>query len=176
MAETAQKTETSLDDMMHARPQKEHAWLQKLVGEWSFETDAAALPGQEKPAKAGGTESVRSLGELWILAEGQGEMPGGEPANTLMTLGYDPNTKRFVGTWIGSMMTHMWVYDGELDPDARVLTLNATGPSMTTPGKSAQYQDIIEFKSDGSRTLTARTLGDDGKWVQFMTANYRRQK
>jgi Protein of unknown function (DUF1579) len=30
--------------------------------------------------------------------------------------------KRFVGTWIGSMMTYMWVYDGELDRSERVLT------------------------------------------------------
>jgi Protein of unknown function (DUF1579) len=175
MAETAQKTETPAEHMMNARPQKEHEWLQKLVGEWTYEIDAEAPPGQEKPAKSIGTESVRSLGGLWTVAEGEGDM-GGEPASTLMTLGYDPKTKRFVGTWVGSMMTHMWVYDGELDRGERVLTLNATGESMTTPGKTTQYQDIIEFKSDDHRTLTGRMLGDDGKWVHFMTAHYRRQR
>jgi Protein of unknown function (DUF1579) len=46
---------------------------------------------------------------------------------------------------------------------------------MTTPGKTTQYQDTIEFKSDDHRTLTARMLDDDGKWVQFMTADYRRR-
>ena len=37
----------------------------------------------------------------------------------IMTLGYDPQKKRFVGTLIGSMMTHLWVYDGALDAGRR---------------------------------------------------------
>jgi len=83
-------------------------------------------------------------------------MPGGIAATTLMTLGYDPAKGRFVGTWIGSMMTHLWVYDGELDPAGRVLTLNSEGPSMTGDGSFAKYQDIVEFMSDDHRVLTAR--------------------
>jgi len=46
--------------------------------------------------KFNGTESVRSLGGLWILAEGQGETPGSGSATTILTLGYDPQRKRFV--------------------------------------------------------------------------------
>ena len=42
-------------------------------------------------------------------------MPGGGTATTMMTLGDDPQKKRFVGTWVGSMMTYLSVYDGELD-------------------------------------------------------------
>jgi hypothetical protein len=160
---------------MKAEPQKEHQWLHNLVGEWTYETDEPTQPGQPT-AKASGTESVRSLGGLWVLAESKGDMPGAGPAVSLMTLGYHPEKKRFVGTWIGSMMTYMWVYDGELDSAGRVLTLNAEGPSMSGGGKNAQYQDVIELKSNDHRTLTARTLGEDGKWQQFMTVEYRRKK
>jgi Protein of unknown function (DUF1579) len=119
---------------------------------------------------------VRSLGGLWILAEGQGEMPGGGSATTLMTLGYDPQKKRYVGTWIGSMMTHLWVYDGALDATARVLALDTEGPDMAGEGKLAKYQDVIELKSDDHRVLTSHRLGDDGKWHWIMTANYMRKK
>ena len=45
---------------MKAEPQKEHEWLQKLVGEWASEAEATMEPGQP-PAKFTGTESVRSL-------------------------------------------------------------------------------------------------------------------
>jgi hypothetical protein len=159
---------------MMAEPQKEHRWLQKLVGEWTSEAEMME-PGKP-PDKAKGTESVRSLGGLWFLAEGQGEMPGGGEATMLMTLGYDPQTKRYVGTWIGSMMTHLWIYDGELDAAERVLTLNAEGPSMAGDGKMAKYKDVIEVKSDDHRVLTSHVLGDDGNWQHFMTANYRRKK
>jgi hypothetical protein len=160
---------------MKTEPQKEHQWLQKLVGEWTSEADAIMGPGKP-PEKFKGTESVRSLGGLWILAEGQGEMPGGGAATTMMTLGYDPQKQRYVGTWIGSMMTHLWVYDGALDAAGRVLTLDAEGPSMVTEGKMAKYKDVIECKNDDHRVLTSRVLGDDGTWHEFMTANYRRKK
>ena len=160
---------------MMAEPQKEHEWLQKLVGEWTYESEATMEPGQP-PKRFSGTENVRSLGGLWILAEGQGEMPGGGTATTMMTLGYDPPKKRFVGTWVGSMMTYLWVYDGELDAAESVLTLNAEGPSMATEGKIEKYKDVIEFKNDNHRVLTSHMLGDDGEWHGFMTANYRRNR
>ena len=132
-------------------------------------------PGQP-PSKLEGSESVRSLGGVWILAEGQGEMPGCGAATTVLTLGYDPQKQRYVGTWIGSMMTHLWVYDGTLDAAERVLTLNAEGPNFAVEGKMAQYRDVIEFTSEDHRVLTSHMLGDDGEWHGFMRANYRRLK
>jgi hypothetical protein len=161
--------------MQMPEPQTEHQWLQKLVGDWTFESECVMGPDQP-PMKSSGSESVRSLGGLWTLGEGRGEMPGGGIGTTLMTLGYDPARKRFVGTFVGSMMTHLWVYDGALDPDGKVLTLDAEGPSFVGDGKLVKYQDIIEFKSDDHRVLSSQALGDDGKWHRFMTANYRRSK
>jgi hypothetical protein len=160
---------------MKTEPQKEHHWLQKLVGEWTMEGECDMGPDQPK-SKSTGTEKVRSLGGLWTVGEGQGEMPGGGEATMIMTLGYDPEKKRYVGTWIGSMMTYLWIYDGELDASGKVLTLNAEGPNMLTPGKMTRYKDVIEFKSDDHRVLTSHALGEDGKWHQFMTAHYRRKK
>lgn len=160
---------------MQATPQKEHQWLQQLVGEWTTEAQMAG----ESDEACKGTESVRSLGGLWILAEGRGEMPGGGGATMIMTLGYDPGKKRYVGTWVGSMMTHMWLYDGELDASGTVLTLNSEGPDMSpgaVPGRLAKYKDVIEIKGADYRMLTSHWLGADGKWQQFMTAHYRRAK
>jgi hypothetical protein len=46
---------------MEAKPQKEHEWLHKLVGEWSFEGECGMGPDQP-PMKSTGTETVRSAG------------------------------------------------------------------------------------------------------------------
>ena len=161
--------------MTHAKAERQHTWLHKLIGEWTYEAEAVMEPGKP-PTKSGGTERVRSLGGLWILAEGEGQMPDGSPAAMLMTLGYDPSKQRFVGTWVGSMMTHLWVYDGALDAAERVLTLESDGPSMAGDGKTARYRDAIALESDDQRTLTSSALGDDGGWHEFMTARYRRKK
>jgi hypothetical protein len=119
---------------------------------------------------------VRSVGGLWVVAEGSGEMPGGGPATTLITLGYDPQKQRFVGTFVGSMMTHLWIYEGALDPAANVLTLDAEGPSFSGDGTMAAYQDIVEIRSDDHRVLRSRVRGPDGTWNEFMTGHYRRKR
>ena len=64
---------------MKAEPQKEYVWLQRLIGDWTYETEAVMEPGKP-PIKTTGSETVRTLGGLWIVGEGQGEMPDGSPA------------------------------------------------------------------------------------------------
>lgn len=160
---------------MKVEAQKEHRWLMQLLGEWTSEAEMEVSPGQ-KAEKCLGTESVRALGELWVVCEGRGEMPGGGPATMQMTLGYDPEKKAFIGSWAGSMMTHMWVYNGTLDAKANVLTLNTEGPSFAGDGKQAKYRDEITLKSKDERVLTSQVLQDDGSWKRFMTATYRRVK
>jgi hypothetical protein len=160
-----------------AKPQKEHEWLHKLVGTWAAEMECSMGPGQPT-TKGTATETVRSIGGLWVVAEGQGDLPGCGPATMMMSLGFDPQKGRFVGTFIGSMMTHLWIYDGALDASGRALILDAEGPNCAGPadGKLAKYQDIIEWQSDDRRVLRSRMLGEDGTWREFMTAQYRRTK
>jgi hypothetical protein len=161
---------------MHAEPQKEHHWLQKLVGEWAYENEASMGPDKPKETFRG-TEIVRSVGGLWTVGEGSNDMPGGGTSKMIMTLGYDPQRGRFVGTFIASMMTFLWVYDGSLDAAGKVLTLDAEGPNFA-PGAQgmAKYKDSIAFLTDDHRTLTSRMLGPDGQWHEFMVAHYRRKK
>ncbi len=159
---------------METKPQKEHDWLQKLVGEWAADMECVMEPGQP-PVKSKGAEVTRAIGGLWTVGEGSGEMPGGGQATSIMTLGYDPQKQRFVGTFIASMMTHMWKYEGTLDASGQVLTLDTEGPSMSGDSGMAKYQDVIAFISDDHRTLTSRIKGDDGTWTEFMTAHYRRK-
>ena len=161
--------------MMNAEPHKEHRWLEGLVGEWTFESGPCDAPVPE-PAKVTGTENVRSMGGLWVVGHSQSLMPGGGPAQMMITLGFDPDRKRFVGTWVGSMMTNMWVYEGELDATGKVLTLSTTGPAFDGSGKTARYQDVITVKDADHRTLTSRVQCEDGRWTEFMSASYRRRK
>jgi hypothetical protein len=144
-----------------------------MVGDWIYEVEALMEPGKPK-VRFTGKESVRSLGGIWIIAEGSGEMPGGEIGYTVLTLGYDPQKQRYVGTWVGSMMTYLWLYEGSLDGARKVLTLDSEGPNMAAPGTLSRFQDIIEIKSKDHRILTSRMLGADGQWQEVMTAHYRK--
>ncbi len=158
---------------MDATPQVQHQWLDKFIGKWTSTSEFQMEPNGE-PSKSTGTEIVRSIGGLWIVAAGESDMPDGCAGTTMMTLGFDPQLDRFVGTFIGSMMTHMWVYNGSLDTTQKVLTLDTEGPNFTQSA-IAKYQDIIEFVSDDYRVMKSQILMEDGTWNHFMTAHYHRQ-
>jgi hypothetical protein len=161
--------------MQIPEPTAEHKWLQRLVGEWTFEHECSMGPDQP-PMKSTGIETVRPVGGFWTMGEGRSQMPDGSPALTYMTLGYDPQTKRFVGTFIGSMMTFMWIYNGTLDAAGKALTLDTKGPDFSGGSELVDYQDIIEFVNDDHRLLKSQLRDQDGNWNQFMVANYHRKK
>lgn len=118
-------------------PGPEHLWLQRLRGDWAWRSEAVA--GQDHPP-CGGTERGQGIGELWMELAGQGDY-----GVSRMTLGFNPTTGRFQGTWVGSMANHMWVYDGELDESGEALVLQATGPSFTGEGM-ARFRDVVAFE------------------------------
>jgi hypothetical protein len=158
---------------MHGKPQKEHDWLKQLVGEWTYETDCSMGPGKPRETFKG-SQSARMIGGLWLVGEGLCEMPGGGTGTMLLTIGYDPQKGRYAGTWVGSMMPMLWVYDGAMDETGKVLTLESDGPSFAGDGTMAKYRDIVAITGDGAYQFSSHVLGPDGTWTEFMTAQYRR--
>jgi hypothetical protein len=155
-------------------PGEHHKWLEKLVGTWTVESE---MSGPDMPPmKSTGTDTVRSLGGRWVLCELKAEMPGMGTMSAVLSLGYNTETGKYQGTWIDTVHDHLWVYAGTLDSTGKILTLETEGPNMMDPAKgNTKYRDVIEFKSPDHRTLTS-SAHVDGKWVQFVTANYRKTK
>jgi hypothetical protein len=161
---------------MHPQPQREHQWLEQLIGQWTWESDCAMGPGQPH-LKLTGTESVRSLGGIWTIGEWRGQMPDGGTADSIITLGFDPAKGHYVGSWVGSPMTFLWIYKGTLDPTERILTLAAQGPNFADGGKTTVlFHDVITIIDKDHRTLTGKMQDADGGWHEFMTTHYHRKK
>jgi hypothetical protein len=151
---------------------EQHRWLQQLVGDWSYESTVRM--GADSTETFSGTDRVRALGEFWVIAEGEGEFPGDGPAKMVVTLGFDPVKKRYVGTFIHSKMSYLWHYDGELDGTRRILTLESIGPAMDGSAATARYRDVIEIIDESHRDFSSFALGEDGNWREFMRARYTR--
>jgi len=154
-----------MPDFTLPMPQKEHEWLHQLVGEWSWESDSV---------EGHGTEVVRSLGGIWIVAEGRGTAPDGTLSTTIMTLGYSPGRKKYVGTLVTSSMTDPWVYEGFVDRDSNALVLDTEGASFADISKRTRYKDIIRIVDEHDRTTTSSYQGETGTFDEFMTLRYRR--
>lgn len=102
--------------------------------------------------------------------------PDNSPMHSLVSLGFDPVRGKFVGSCIASCMTHHWLYEGSLDADRRILTLDAEGPSFVGDGSMAKYQDIIEVVDQDTYLFSSQILDSNGHWVKFMSGKHTRRK
>ncbi len=160
--------------MKKYEPTREHLWLARLVGEWTWSHDVEPT-ATTKVTRLEGTESYRAVGPFWVVGESVGSMPDGDLHVSLTTLGWDPGKGRFVGTWIGSSMPVLWAYDGELDEAGRSLSLYSDGPAMDGSDAVIPYRDVMTFVDDNTRTRTAYTKDAGGQWTEFMHVEYRRR-
>lgn len=159
---------------MGTKPVKEHEWLQNLVGEWTTKSEMWMEPGGETMT-AEGRETVKSLGGLWAVAEGEGSMPGGGRYTSYSAIGYDVSFNEYRGCWFGSMSSHLWKYVGAMSEDKKTLTLTCEGPDMETDGETAMYRDVIELIDKDHRTMSS--YGQDkktGEWNKFQVVHYTR--
>lgn len=150
----------------------QHRWLQQMVGEWEFESECNMGPGQAL-VNDRGVETVRMFGDIWMISDSRSG-DGDSSWSAVITLGYDPKNECFVGSFIASMMTNMWIYKGQLDKTEKTLTLDTEGPNFAD-GKITRYQDIVTMINATERTLTSQMWGEDNQWHPFMKALYRRK-
>jgi hypothetical protein len=160
---------------MFDKPQAEHEILGKLVGSWKAVTECKLPDGSTE--KSEGQLTFRSLGGLWVIGEGvfmQG--PGGEDVVSQFTIGYDASRKLYVGSYLSSCMTKLWIYDGEYDAAGKKLVLTAQGPRFDGKPGETLYHDVVEYVSDDHFILWSEVQGEDGSWTKFMTCDHFRVK
>lgn len=156
-----------------AAPLPEQAILKKFEGEWKATSECKAGPDQTFTCQS--TMKGRMLGHNWVIAESEASM-GDEKVHAMLTLGYDPTTKKYVGTWVDSAMNHLWKYSGEVNKEGTKISLFAEGPNLLAGGKVTKFEDAYEFKSDDEIHITSKILTEDGQWVQFMSGVAKRVK
>lgn len=147
---------------------KEHRWLQQLVGEWTFEAKGMGSTGE-------GRDKVRPLDDYWIVGEMEGAMSDGNRWRSLLTMGFDPQRKRFVGSFISEGSTWFWTYDGWLEADGRSLVMEAKGPHWEDPTQTLDYRDVHRIDGPGQRSLLSYVKKPDGDWELMLEVTYRRQ-
>ncbi|MCA9052759.1 MAG: DUF1579 domain-containing protein [Planctomycetaceae bacterium] len=152
-------------------PAPEHAFLKRFVGEWT--TESQCQMGPDQPAMpCQGKFNARMLGDFWLISDTEGSMAGAS-VHAVLTLGYDPQQQKYVGTWVDSMMNHLWKYEGAVEGEK--LILEASGPNLLAGGRPALFRDIYEFKSADEIAVSSQMQTEDGAWVTFITGTARRK-
>ena len=156
------------------QPTKEHQFLSQFAGEWNATSEMLFAPG-EPPLTCEGTESATLLGGFWLVQQGESNVFG-TPVKNMLTLGYNPNTKKYIGTSLCSMDSFLWEYEGTADESGKKLTLTTTGPSPLDPSKTTKYREILELKDQNHKTFTTFMHTDEGTWQKIISIDYRRKQ
>ncbi len=157
---------------MFAKPQAEHQWLEQFLGEWDYVNECQM--GDGKTTQTRGTASCRSLGGVWLIFESAWSSAEHGTHSTIITLGYDPAQKKYLGTFVGSMMASLWHYVGELQ-DGKRLPLLSEGPKFDGSGRG-NYRDTFEPIDQDTWLFSSELQGDDGQWVKFMSSTHTRKR
>jgi len=118
--------------------------------------------------------AAMGLGGFWLTYEYKGEMMGA-PYIGHGTLGYDQQKQKYVGTWIDSMKSGLFLSEGTSDEHGKVFTMIAQG-YCDSQGKAIVMKQIMEVKDRNSWTLTFVAPNPDGKETATGTIEYKRRK
>src|SRR5262249_46642477 len=130
------------------KPTKEHEMLKTRVGTWDATVKIAGMPDS---GDAKGTSVMTMVGDFWIAEEFTGTMRG-QPFKGRGVTGFDPEKKKWVGTWIDSMVTYLTVMEGTSE-GANKIVYKYEAPSQTGAGL-AKHRLVCEAKDNDHFSLT----------------------
>lgn len=154
------------------KPTKEHALLKKNEGTWDATIKDLSDPSKPKVTK-GVEVNKMTCGGLWLLSEFTGKM-GDETFTGVGTMGYDPDKKKFVGTWVDSMQTYVGLTEGTLSDDGKTMTSWMEGKDPS--GNPMKLKMVTKYKSDNEHTFTMILPLPGGKEMPMMEIEYKRKK
>lgn len=152
-------------------PSEEHGILTQDVGEWTIEGKMLMPEGFQEFK---GEEKVVAIGEFWTVSHYSSDIFGGLKGSS--TLGFDPISKTFVGTWVDSFQPAVTHMKGTYDKDAKTMTYDTTGIGMD--GKPMPGKIVIQYTDENSHTFTMMhrdPTGQTDKMVTTMEMKYTRK-
>lgn len=104
-----------------AAPGAAHEMLAKMAGTWTTHTKSWMAPGKP-PMESSGTSAQKMLFDgRYLQQEFFGDMMG-TPFTGFGLCGYDNQKERFVSTWIDSMSTAIYYFEGSGDAEGGTIT------------------------------------------------------
>jgi hypothetical protein len=154
------------------KPGPEHQVFKEDEGLWDATVEIFQGPGAP-PMTSKGVETNRiGCGGLCLISDFKSEMMG-QPFEGHGTTAWNPEKKKYVGSWSDSMSLGLATSEATWDPATKTFTAWMEAPDAT--GKATRVKSVGEYK-DGARTFTMYATGPDGKEFPTMKITYARKK
>jgi hypothetical protein len=123
---------------------------------------------EAEPQVTKGTESNQLMGGMWLVSHFKGEMMGAtfEGAGVF---GYNPQTKKYTGTWVDTMSPYAMTTEGSWDEKTKTMT--QMGKGKDAAGTEMTMKLVTVYNDDGSRLFTIYPTME-GQTIKAMEIKY----
>lgn len=151
-------------------PGPEFEVLKSDLGTWDAEIKAWQGPGE--PTITKGSETNKMLGGFWKITEFKGNLFGFD-FDGHGIYGYDPEKKKYIGTWIDSLGAPKMDVVGTYD--AKTKTMKYAGMALAPDGTMQKHTMTNVDHPDGTRTMTMH-VGEGDKAFKMLEIKYTKKK
>lgn len=176
---TERKQEAKIDTkaMMEAykklgTPGAPHKLLASMAGSWNTRNKEWTEPGKPPVESTGSCERKMLLGGRYMQEEFTGQMMG-EPFTGIGITGYDNHERKFVSTWISSMDTGIFIFEGTASADNKTITQHS---SYDDPVRGPmKYRAVTRIVDDNTQLFEMYGTDKGGKEEKMMETTYTRR-
>jgi Protein of unknown function (DUF1579) len=107
-----------------ATPGEQHKLLAGMAGTWNTTTKSWMDPNQPPEETTGTCKHAMLMAGRFLQQECTGTMMG-QPFKGMGMTGYDNHAKKYVATWIDSMGTGIYFFEGSIGHDGKTITMES---------------------------------------------------
>ncbi len=155
-----------------ATPGAPHKHMASLAGTWTTKTKSWMDPSQPPMESAGTCTQKVLLDGRFLQQECSGDMMG-MPFTGVGLMGYDNFTKKYRATWMDSMGTGIYLFEGTGSPDGKTVTMTSSWDDPIEGPMKART--VTKYIDNNTHTFEMFGTGKDGKEKKMMEMTYTRK-
>ncbi len=155
-----------------ATPGPQHKLLASMVGTWTTKTKSWMDPNQPPMESDGSCDHRMLLEGRFLRQECAGDMMG-QPFTGIGLNGYDNHTNKYVSTWMDSMGTGIYFFEGTASADGKTITQES---SYDDPIEGhLKLRAVTKIVDENSHFFEMFSTGKSGKEAKMMAIMYTRK-
>ena len=176
--ETKQKGKMGTQETMEvyqkiATPGAPHKLLSNMAGSWRTRTKMWMEPGKPPMESEGSSKQTMLLGGRYLQQEFTGDMMGALFTG-IGVQGYDNNTQKYVSTWMDSMSTAIFFFEGTADAEGRTITQYCR---YDDPIKGpVRWRSVTKIVNDDTHLFEMYVTDKSDKEEKMMEITYTRKQ
>lgn len=171
-----QKDKMDMQAMMEAykklgTPGTPHKKLASMAGSWSTRTKSFMEPGKPPLESIGTCDQKMILGGRFLKQEFVGELMG-VPFNGIGVTGYENHQKKYVSTWMNSIRTRIFLFEGTADADGKTITQTC---EFDDPVRGPmKWRSVTRIVDDDTHLFEMYATDKNGKEEKLIEITYTR--